>query len=54
MQHELQSFRSGGSSAAGLPHRVLKGHGRWRSDAVDLYTWDAEAELEEVSRVLVS
>ena len=60
VQHEffaLHSFRSGGATAAGaaeMPRRVLKGHGRWRSDTVDIYTRDVEDELWDVTRVLTS
>ena len=60
VQHEffaLHSFRSGGAtaaSAAEMSRRVLKGHGKWRSGAVDIYTRDVEDELWDVTRLLTS
>ena len=53
----LHSFRIGGATAAamaGLPERVLKAHGRWRSDVVRKYMRDNEHGLWETTRKMLS
>ena len=53
-QFGLHSLRAGGSSAAanaGVPDRLFKRHGRWRSEnAKDGYVKDTMEERLEVSR----
>ena len=48
----LHSFRSGGAtaaSAAGVPIRLIKAHGRWVSDVVRIYTCALPGERWQVS-----
>jgi integrase len=55
-RYSLHSLRKGGASLAasrGVPLRQIKQHGRWRSDAVFLYTLVSDAELTAVSRLVV-
>ena len=53
-QFGLHSLRAGGASAAanaGVPDRLFKRHGRWRSEnAKDGYVKDRMEERLEVSR----
>ena len=52
----LHSFRRGGASAAArnnVPMNVLKHHGRWRSDVVNIYTTANAASLWNVSQQIV-
>ena len=53
-QFGLHSLRAGGASAAanaGVPDRLFKRHGRWRSEnAKDGYVKDTMEERLEVSR----
>ena len=55
-QYGLHSFRSGGVSAAanaGGSERLLKRHGRWKTDlAKDSYIKDSKESLLSVSRAL--
>ena len=55
-QFGLHSLRSGGASAAanaGVPDRLFKRHGRWRSEtAKDGYVKDSVSDLLSVSKSL--
>ena len=57
-QYGLHSLRSGGATTAanrGVPDRLFKRHGRWRSEtAKDGYVHENESALLSVSRVLLS
>ena len=49
----LHSLRSGGASAAGVPDRMFKWHGRWRSEnAKDGYVKDSLKDRLSVSQHL--
>ena len=52
----LHSLRSGGASAAanaGIPDRLFKRHGRWRSEAAkDGYVQDSQEALMSISKSL--
>ena len=55
-QYGLHSLRAGGATAAanaGVPDRLFKRHGRWRSEtAKDGYVQDATASRMAVSKSL--
>lgn len=56
-QYSLHSLRRGGATAAmaaGVPYRLVKRQGRWRSDVAQLYMWASDDELLQVSAKLLT
>lgn len=55
-RYSLHSLRRGGATAAmaaGVPYRLVKRQGRWRSDTAQLYMWASDDELLQVSSKLL-
>ena len=55
--YSLHSLRRGGATAAalaGIPMRLIKRHGRWRSDVAYLYTLVSDQELPRISAQLLA